>query len=98
MSPYLELSRDILSSYGKVFKYIPVLGLFVNIGFNVWVLIFMLGYLLYKKKYNSMVYLVPSLILVFVCIASPVNTYFRYALPYIFAALLNIGLFIKENE
>ena len=57
----------------------------------------MLVYLIYKKKYKSAVYLIPSYILILVCIASPVNAYFRYALPYVFALMLNLGIFIKEG-
>ena len=93
----LKKSRIILSIYGKIFSYIPILNVFVNIGFNVWLLIFMFAYLFYKKKYKELIYLLPSLVLVLVCIASPVNTYFRYALPYVFALMLNFGLFMKEG-
>lgn len=93
----LKESRKFLSYYGVSFPYIPVIGLIVNIAFNVWILIFMLVYLIYKKKYKSAIYLIPSYILILVCIASPVNAYFRYALPYVFALMLNLGIFIKEG-
>ena len=93
----LKTSRTILSSFGLIFPYIPLLNIFVNIGFNVWLLIFMFGYLFYKEKYKELIYLSPSFVLVLVCIASPVNTYFRYALPYVFALMLNFGLFMKEG-
>ena len=93
----LKNTRKVLSSYGRVFPYIPLVGLIVNIAFNVWILIFMFMYLLYIKKYKELVYLFPSFILILVCIASPVNAYFRYALPYVFALMLNLGIFIKEG-
>jgi len=93
----LKLSRIILSGFALVFPYIPILNIFVNIGFNVWLLIFMFSYLFYKKKYKELIYLAPSFVLVLVCIASPVNTYFRYALPYVFSLMLNFGLFMKEG-
>lgn len=92
----LEISRNVLSFFGRSFIYIPVLNLLINIGFNVWILIFMTVYLIYRKKYREIIYLAPSIALVIVCFASPVNTYFRYALPYVFSLLLNIGIFIKE--
>lgn len=91
----LEIPRIILGSFGYIYPYIPLFGLFVNIGFNVWILLFMFSYLFYRKKYSNLIYLLPSCVLVLVCFASPVNTYFRYALPYVFALLLNIGLFVK---
>ena len=87
--------RDVLASFGNLFPYIPVLGLLINIGFNSWILLFMLLFLIYKKKYSSIIYLLPSLVLLLICFASPANTYFRYALPFIFALPLNIGLFLK---
>lgn len=92
----LDTSRKILTTYGQTFQSIPILNIFVNIGINVWILIFMLSYLIYLKKYKEIIYLSPSFVLVLVCIASPVNTYFRYAMPYVFALMLNYGLFMKE--
>jgi len=94
----LEKSRNILSTYGKIFVYIPVIGLIVNIGFNTWLILLMISYLLYKKKYKKLIYLLPSLILVLVCVESPANTYFRYALPYIFGMPLMYGIFISKEE
>ena len=92
----LKAVRDTLSSFGNVFPYIPLIGLLINIGFNTWILLFMLFYLIYKKKYSAIIYLLPSLVLLLICFASPANTYFRYALPFIFALPLNVGLFIKS--
>ncbi len=90
----LKASRDILSGFGKIFPYIPIIGLISNIGFNTWILMFLTTYLIYKKKLKGIVYLIPSYIVLLVCVASPVNTYFRYAMPYIFAMPLTISLFI----
>ena len=87
--------RTNLSNYGNIFPYIPIIGLIVNIGFSNYILIFMLFYLIYKKKYKEMCYLFPSFVLTLVCIASPVNTYFRYALPTIFAMPVMISMFFK---
>ena len=92
----LNTLRDILSSFGKIFPYIPIIGLIVNIGFGTWIILFMLSYLIYKKKYKELIYLIPSLIVLLVCVASPVNTYFRYALPNIFALPTMFGIFQKE--
>ena len=91
----LDTSRTVLSYYGFIFPYIPILGLIVNIGFNTWLMFIMLGYIIYRKKYKDMVYLLPGLILILVCVASPANTYFRYALPYIFGMPLMLGIFSK---
>ena len=99
----LDNLRSYLNYYGQVYKYIPIIGLSVNIGFNTWCILIMLGYLIYIKKYKEIIILLPSIILILICVASPVNTYFRYALPYVFAMPLTIGLFLtiikeKKNE
>ena len=92
----MKIPRYILASYGIAFPYIPVLNILVNIAINVWILLFMGAYYFYRKKYKEIIYLLPSFVLILVCFASPVNAYFRYALPYVFALMLNYGLFMKE--
>ncbi len=77
--------RQILSNYGNHFPYYPVVGMFVNIGFVVWIYFTMVGFLLVNKKKKYLPVLLPALSLILVCVASPVNTYFRYAQPYVFA-------------
>ena len=95
----LNVLRFILSVIAIIFPYIPGLGLIVNIGFNTWIILFMLFYLFYKKKYKEMIYLIPSLVLLLVCFASPANTYFRYALPNIFAMPTMFLIFMNiRNE
>ena len=94
----LYILRYVLSAIALVFPYIPFIGLFVNIGFNTWILLFMLSYLLYKKNCKSIIYILPSLILLLVCFVSPANTYFRYALPNIFLMPTLFSMFIKEKR
>ena len=98
--------RKSLVAYGSAFPYIPVVGLIANIGFNTWLILFMISYLFYKKKYKEIIIFMPSIVLLLVCIASPVNVYFRYALPNVFAAPVIIGMFydiirrkeVRKNE
>ena len=92
----LNSLRDILSLIGIIFPYIPALGLLVNIGFNTWIILFMIIYLIYKKKYKEIICLIPSVIILMVCFASPVNTYFRYMMPNIFLMPILFGIFKKE--
>lgn len=95
----LEGTRKVLSSYGVAFPYIPILGLIVNIGFSTWLIIVMFAYIIKLKQYIYLNYLIPSVILILVCIASPVNTYFRYALPNVFSVPIMISMFISvRNE
>jgi len=87
--------RKTLVNFGKIFPYIPPIGLIVNIGFSTWVIMFMISYLIKRKNYKEILIFSPSIVAFMVCIASPVNTYFRYALPNVFAMTLLIGLFIS---
>lgn len=93
--------RKRISEYGVKYPRIPFLGLFVNIGFCGILLLNFLCFLLYDKKYSSIIYLLPSLILLLICFASPANTYFRYAMPYIFMIPLLISFIsysLKEKS
>lgn len=94
----LSSERSFLTIIATIFPYITVIGLLINIGFNSWILLFMACYLIYQKKYKSLVVLLPSFVVLLVCVASPANTYFRYALPNIFAMPLLFGIFLKECE
>jgi len=91
----LDGLRKVLIKYGNAFQNIPILGLCVNIGFSTWLLFLMIGYLIYKQKYKEIIIYLPAFIILLVCIASPVNTYFRYALPNIFGMPLMIGIFLS---
>ena len=92
----LDGLRNVLKSYGLAFLYIPILGLLINIGFNTWLVMIMFCYLLHRKKYKYLCFLTPAVVLILVCIASPANAYFRYALPYIFALPITTALFINS--
>ncbi len=93
--------RSILRDFGRGFPYIPLVGLLSNIGFNTWLLLYMAFRIFEKNRRKYMVALLPYLITVLICVASPANTYFRYSMPYIFAMPLMAAFFItviKEKE
>lgn len=94
----LKPIRTILKGFAITFPYIPFIGLIINIGFNSWILLFMLSYMIYKRKYKDIIYLIPSFVLLLVCFVSPANTYFRYALPNIFAMPVMLSMFSKIKE
>lgn len=76
--------RKFLSSYAEIYRVVPVPGLFVSIGFNVWLLIIMVVYLIKNKNYKYLIVLLPMIISLLFCVVGPANTYFRYAMPIIF--------------
>ena len=90
----LKSLRTVLSNYGVIFPDIPILGIIVNIGFSTWICMLIFAFILELKKYKYLIYLTPVISLVLVCIASPVNTYFRYTLGYVFAIPIIISIFL----
>ena len=91
----LSSLRNILSSYGNSFQQLPVIGMVTNIAFNVWITFIMTAYLIFKKNYKAIIFLVPTLVSVLVCIAGPANTYYRYTLPFIMGMPVMIGMFLS---
>lgn len=94
----LDTLRNILIGYGTIFPYIPLIGLISNIGFNTWVMIILTGYLLSKKKYKYIMCFIPLYASFIFCIIGPANTYFRYAMPYIFVLPILTILLLKEGS
>lgn len=91
----LSFLRKILKTYGEVFPYIPIIGLISNIGFNSWMLLILGAYLISTKSKKYLIVLIPAYITLLTCIAGPANTYFRYAMPYIFSMPMYIALVIN---
>ena len=87
-----EWMREKLTDFGEYYPYIPILGMIVNIGFVVWIYFLLFGYLLVNQKGRYLPVLLPAFSLILVCVASPANTYFRYAQPYIFALPFTVFL------
>lgn len=87
--------RQVLSSFGVSFPYIPVLGLLANVGFSSWLMFLMVCYFIDRKMKKYIIVLSPLLISLLVCVASPVNTYFRYAMPYVFVMPALVLLMFK---
>ena len=91
----LDYLRFFFIIFGVIFPFLPIVGLFVNIGFSTWILFFMISYLIYLKKYKNILSYLPSILILLVCFVSPVNTYFRYMLPNIFAMPTMIAIFLN---
>ena len=90
--------RNILSTYGIIFPYIPVIGLISNIGFNTLVIFLICLMCIIIKNKKFLIVLSPLLISIIFCLLSPVNTYFRYATSYIFSVPLLINLFLCSKK
>ena len=88
----LEGLRNGLVAYGNLFPYLPFVGLISNIGMNTWVLLYLAVWMFDRRRRRYFVVLLPYLASVLISVAAPANTYFRYALPYIFAMPLLMAL------
>lgn len=94
----LENERESLSRFAVLFPVIPIVGLLANIAVSTWIVFILVGYILYKKRYADVVLYLPALISILICVASPANTYFRYALPYIFSLPLMISFVLERKN
>lgn len=88
-----EFLRETLVFYESVFPYLPGIGLISSIGFSTWVVI-MLSF--YTKKRRNLIYMIPLYLSILICFISPANTYFRYAMPYMFILPLLVLMFIND--
>ena len=77
--------RYIIESFLYMLRNLPFFGLLFSCGFYNWILIICTLLLIYYKKIQEIIPLVPLYIVMLVCIASPVNAYLRYMLPTIFS-------------
>ncbi len=66
--------------------------MFYSVGFHVWILLLSTGYVFYKKQYKSLIGLIPCISVLLTCLASPVNGYWRYALPIIMSCPITIAI------
>ena len=94
----LSTMRLILAAYGNAFQYIPLLGLFVNIGFTVWIYMYLVAALIVNKNKKMILLILPALSLILICVASPANAYFRYAMPYIMTLPLVLALLYQNKK
>jgi len=88
--------RNVLSGVGNYYPEIPILGLTVNIGFNMWVLFALLVLFIVNKKNKLILMLLPCLSILLFCFLGPVNTYFRYVLPIVFSMPILINVLFYE--
>lgn len=88
-------ARKIANEILELSKNMPIISLTTNIALSNWLILAMITYLLYKKKYRGIVFFIPVLANTLICFVSPVNAYFRYAMPNIFAMPLIIGVFLN---
>ena len=76
--------------------YTPVIRYLHRAGVYTWILIVLLSYLIYRKKYKEIICFVPVVVMLLTNIASPVNGSIRYTMP-IMAALPVLWGFVLSH-
>ena len=83
------------------FREIPLLGYTTSIGFYFWCTFLFMFFLIRCKKAKLLTLYVPAIITLLVCVASPVNAYFRYGLSVVFTVpfffFVTLYAFKEEN-
>ena len=100
--PALRPVKNDLYTYVASMDTLPVLMLFGSAGFHTWLTAYFVICALRRRDKKLLLALVPSVMGILVCIAGPTYTWngVRYALPYMYATPLLMGLtvFVKGNK
>jgi hypothetical protein len=74
-------ARAFLESAYGVFRKLPIAGLLVSMGAYTLILMAMIAFLIAKRRGSLLIGLIPAIMTVLSCVASPVNGMLRYFLP-----------------
>lgn len=80
LSPFDKL-RKFLSYFPEVYQTLPILNFYYNCSFYIWILLFIIGIIIVKKKIRILIFSIPLVLSIAICVVSPVNAYIRYMLP-----------------
>lgn len=95
----LKAASEKLCDINMKSRQLPVIGLFSSLGFFVWTdILVMLYFMLHKKDKKFVIYNIPVIVTLLICIASPVNNTMRYGLPIMFMAPILICMCFKNKE
>ncbi len=93
----LSWTRKILENFAVSYPYVPLLGAQVNIGFNTWIYLYLLAFLIHEHQKKLLPLILPGLALLLTYIVGPVNTYFRYVLPLVICLPILIGIIYQST-
>ena len=82
--------RDFFEEYTYLVERMPVIGMIYSAGLHIYILLGMFTYLISRRKGLGLAVLLPSLCMI-LCIASPVNAYFRYVMPLVVTLPVNVA-------
>lgn len=92
----LDNLRVSLVIYEKVVENIPFINIITNTAMITWINILACIILINYKKYKDLIYMIPLIVQILICIVSPANNYFRYIYPSLVMIAFLIPLIKKE--
>ncbi|MCM1173950.1 MAG: DUF6020 family protein [Blautia sp.] len=75
---------EAMDRFMTAFRKIPLIGYTTSIGLYFWCCFLFLFFLIKCKKTKLLILYIPAVLVFLVCVASPVNAYFRYGLSVVF--------------
>ncbi len=99
--PYSQiLKNEDLKEKVSLIENLPIVFPFVNAALQLWLPVLMILFAIHKSDKKLIYLLVPSIIGVLVCLASPTyaNNGVRYALPVIYTNMFLVGLLIRKKN
>ena len=90
----LQGERHFIKGIASIITKFPGISWTMNIAFNVWLIMIIFVYLIYSKKNRYIIYLLPFISIILVCILLPVNAAYRYSISFIFGMPLTVAIFI----
>lgn len=78
---------------------VPIIALLFSIGLFFWLLVIIIGYVIYKKQYRFLLAYIPMLALWLTCLASPVSGEYRYIYSlFTCFPILSVGIISMINQ
>ena len=79
-------------------NHLPILGMMFSAGISLWLLLLLLSYIVYNKKYRIIITLLPLLINYLIILIGPCNRQFRYILPMYLPLAIMYCVIINYNN
>lgn len=73
--------RDVIIHFGYFIRRVPVIGIFYCVGIYTWITLFLVAVTILNRNRKNIAVLMPAIMTILVCFASPVNSYRRYMEP-----------------
>lgn len=90
--------RKELNQMAYILKSMPGVGMLMSVGAYSWVMILMIGFLIYSRRKDLIALWIPNLVLLLTVLAGPVNTMPRYVYPIILSTPLLIAFSLMDNR